>query len=67
MLAYLQEKAINLAQGIAGMVRIESRFRGPNGTLNLLSPCKWDGSFEPEIISKRQVKITSDFDQKISG
>jgi putative transposase len=33
----------------------------------LLSPRDREGSFEPEIIGKRQVKITSDIDHKIIG
>jgi transposase-like protein len=37
------------------------------GAFELLSPRDRDGSFEPEIIGKRQVKITSDIDQKIIG
>ena len=37
------------------------------GAFELLSPRDRDGSFEPDIIGKRQVKITSDIDQKIIG
>jgi transposase-like protein len=37
------------------------------GAFELLSPRDRDGSFEPEIVAKRQVKITSDIDQKIIG
>lgn len=37
------------------------------GAFELLSPRDRNGSFEPEIIGKRQVKITSDIDQKVIG
>lgn len=37
------------------------------GAFELLSPRDRDASFEPEIVAKRQVKITTDIDQKIIG
>jgi transposase-like protein len=43
------------------------QIQSPLGNFELLSPRDREGSFEPEIIGKRQVKITSDIDQKIIG
>lgn len=43
------------------------QLQSPLGGFELLSPRDRDGSFEPEIVAKRQVKITSDIDQKIIG
>ena len=41
------------------------QMQSPLGAFELLSPRDRDGSFELEIVAKRQVKITSDIDQKI--
>ena len=43
------------------------QLQSPLGGFELLSPRDRDGSFEPQIVAKRQVKITSDIDQKIIG
>lgn len=57
-----QEGARNRRNG-----KSRKQLQSPLGGFELLSPRDRDGSFEPQIVAKRQVKITSDIDQKIIG
>lgn len=57
-----QEGAKNRRNG-----KSRKQLQSPLGGFELLSPRDRDGSFEPQIVAKRQVKITSDIDQKIIG
>ena len=67
MEAHLQESAHKLGPRNRRNGKSRKQVQSAVGAFELLSPRDRDGSFEPEIIGKRQVKITSDIDQKIIG
>jgi putative transposase len=67
MSAHLQETADILGPRNRRNGKSRKQVQSAVGAFELLSPRDREGSFEPEIIGKRQVKITSDIDQKIIG
>lgn len=67
MESHLQETASKAGPRNRRNGKSRKQVQSAVGAFELLSPRDRDGSFEPEIIGKRQVKITSDIDQKIIG
>lgn len=65
--AHMEESRSQMGNSNRRNGKSRKQIKSPLGGFELLSPRDRDGSFSPEIISKRQVKITSDIDQKIIG